>query len=101
MSELTTAKLLQMCLYHADKAAGRSDFYKVKSQATYRQQAAANCQEWAEFYAAMAEVLEKHLELERAGLTTLTLGQQLALQQHNQHPTTIYPHRHEPGHHKQ
>ena len=62
---MTTAKLLNMCLYHADKATSKAEFYKVKSAASYRAQAASTCQEWAEFYAAMAERLERLLEFEQ------------------------------------
>lgn len=67
--ELSTAKLMQMCYYHADKAAAKAEFYKVKSTATYRHQAANNCQEWAEFYAAMADKLETVLSIEQAQAT--------------------------------
>jgi hypothetical protein len=62
---MTTAKLLTMCLYHAHKATAKAEFYKVKSAASYRIQAANNCQEWAEFYAAMAEKIEQLLEFEQ------------------------------------
>lgn len=68
MEELTTAKLLQMCLYHAGQAEKRCEFYKTKSTASYRVQAAGYAQEWLEFYGSMAEKLELVLQLERIGI---------------------------------
>jgi hypothetical protein len=76
----TTEQLLQLVEYHGGKAADRAEFYKGKSTAIYREQAATYAQEWAELYARLAEQLQLLRSYELAGLTgPLTIDQRLAL----------------------
>jgi hypothetical protein len=76
----STEQLLGLMEYHGSKAADRAEFYKGKSTATYREQAAVYAQEWAELYARAAEKLQLLLSYEQAGLTgPLTIDQRIAL----------------------
>jgi hypothetical protein len=78
--ELSTPQLLQMCLHHAGKAEKRAEFFKIKSTASYKEQAAGYAQQWLEFFAGMADRLELMLELERAGISQpLTIAEQAGL----------------------
>jgi hypothetical protein len=64
----STAELLHLATYHAGEALKRCEFYRTKSQATYRVQAGDNAQGWAELYARLAEKLETLHQAEQAGL---------------------------------